>query len=124
MSKMVVDDNSWVSEIFLLIHDDRHYDMGEMSVRGAYATEEAATEAVVTRTASGQQSRASSAHGEHCCSVEAFELLAAPTIDVREDDPPPDPNAPRLIRDDLVDALLGLASRPSPLFDRLGRRGG
>lgn len=80
--------------VFVLFHDDRDHDMGDTYVRGIYSTEAAATEAIRTRTASGAQSRAWGAHAPDCCSVDTWELEGAPVYDIREDDPPPDPNAP------------------------------
>lgn len=110
-----------MSSVWLLIHDDRHYDMGDTFVRGAYTAKLAADEAIVTRTASGRPSRAWSAHDEHCCSVEEFELLGDAVIDVREDDPPLDPNAPRIIPDSVADMTIELAVREFPAFEKLRR---
>lgn len=107
-----------VVSVWLLIHDDRHYDMGDMAVRGAYATAEAATSAIVTRTPSGQRSRAWAAHDENCCSVEEFEIEHEPQIDTKEDDPPM--TGPGLIPQGVADRIHEVWMAPS-FLDRLRR---
>lgn len=108
-----------VDSVWLIMHDEG-IDAG-YGVRAIYASEEAAKEALVTRTPSGQRSRAWGAHSDLCCSIEEREVFGEPVIDIRENDPPPDPNAPRLIRDDLVDALIEPTTRSFPLFDKVLR---
>lgn len=79
-----------MSTIYLLTHA---CDEGGVEVRGAFTTEEAAQKSLETVNADGKPTRSWFAHHDHCCSVEAVEVLTEPVIDVREDDPPIDPNS-------------------------------
>lgn len=54
--------------VWLLIHDDRWYDMGDMFVRGVYASAQLATAAL-------PETRAySTPHTVNCCGVEEWEV--------------------------------------------------
>ena len=60
--------------VWLLIHDDRRYNVGDTYVRGAYASEKAAQQALVTRTPAGRRSTALDAHNENCCEITEWEI--------------------------------------------------
>jgi hypothetical protein len=70
-------------KVWLVIHDDREYDMGDTYVCGVYSTEKAANESVVSRTPSGRRSTSFGAHNEDCCGVTEFEVLTEPMPFVR-----------------------------------------
>ena len=55
--------------VWLLIHDDREYDMGDTYVVGVYLTKALAEDKIVSRTPSGAKSRAWRAHDDLCCGV-------------------------------------------------------
>lgn len=97
--------------VYLLIHDDRDYDMGDKYVRGVYATEAAAKEAVATRTPSGAISRRFDAHSEYCCDVEAFDLLDESVLDVRRDLVPWANTGGHLIPEAVAEQLAAKAER-------------
>lgn len=94
--------------VYLVVHDDRVYDMGDTFVRGVFLTKQTAEASIVTRTPSGQKSRAYGAHDQHCCYVDEREVLDAPRVDVKPD---PEPltreqiDAGALIPESIVDAL-------------------
>ena len=100
--------------VYLLIHDDRMYDMGDSYVRGVYRERATAEAAIVTRTASGAPSKAWAAHNESCCGVQEFDLLDTPETDVREDDPPFDATAGGVIPQGVLDAMAAQAAKPMP----------
>lgn len=102
--------------VYLLIHDDRYYDMGDTYVRGVFLAREAAEASLITRTASGAKSRAWGAHDKNCCGIEEREVADAPSLDLREDDPPLE--GPGLIPNELMDELVKIATAPIPLWLR------
>lgn len=104
--------------VYLLIHDDRMYDMGDTYVRGVYARREDAEASIISRTASGAVSRAHDAHSASCCSVDEQEVTAGATVDVKSDPPPPSPSDERLIPDRLVTSMLRASLRPGPFRHR------
>lgn len=96
--------------VYLLVHDDRWYDMGDTYVRGVYVTEAAARKAVATRTPSGALSRRFDAHSEHCCDVEASDLLDEPVLDVRRNLVPTDNTGGYLISEAFAAQLASQAA--------------
>jgi hypothetical protein len=60
--------------VYLLVHDDRMYDTGDVEVRGVYNSREAAEQALVTRTPSGAPSQAYDAHNAGCCGVQEWNV--------------------------------------------------
>lgn len=106
--------------VWVLFHDDRMYDMGDAYIRGVYADEVTARDAIVTRTASGERSRSWRAHGEYCCDAYEYEVLTVPRIDVAEHQIPehqiPETTqGAALVRDDLVDTLMDNFAKEFPL---------
>lgn len=101
--------------VYLLIHDDREYDMGDTYVRGVYQSSGDAEAAVVTRTASGARSRAYEAHDEHCCSVAEREILTATVPDAREDDPLVPQTGGAIIPESFIESYIRTVRAKSPL---------
>lgn len=56
--------------VWVVLHEEYEWS----SIRGVYATKEAAEEAVVTMTPSGNPSRSVLAHTHDCCTVEEHEV--------------------------------------------------
>ena len=108
-----------MSSVWLLVHDDRSYDMGDTYVRGAFATREAAEASIVTRTPAGRRSRAFLAHDEWCCSVDEWTVEEVAVIETKEDDPPP--TGPGLIRPDFMEQVIEQYAKPMPDLLRRGR---
>ena len=64
--------------VWLVIHDDRMWEMGDAYVCGVYASKEAAEASVVQRTPSGARSKAYGAHDEDCCGVSEWVVQTKP----------------------------------------------
>jgi hypothetical protein len=107
-------------KVYLLIHEEDDYD-SEFEVRGVYRHSNDAKAALITKTPAGNPSKAWDAHNNSCCSVMEYDVLDAPQLDIKDDPPPPDPNAIPLIRDDVADAFVKYLLNPT-WFDRpIGR---
>jgi hypothetical protein len=59
--------------VYLLVHDDRMYDMGDMEIRGVYDSREAAEKALVTR-APRDAVLPWDAHDAGCCGVQEWDV--------------------------------------------------
>jgi hypothetical protein len=99
--------------VYVLIHDDRYYDMGDTSIRGIYVNRTTAESDIVTRTPSGAKSRAWGAHDTNCCSVDEWYVQEAVTPDVQDDPPPSDPKD-RVIPEGFLDAVVANLATPNP----------
>lgn len=102
-----------MTTVYVLMHDDRMYDMGDTYIRGIYLHRTHAEFALVSRTPSGAKSRAYGAHDEHCCSVDEHELADRPDVDIQEDPAPLDPGS-AVVPTRVVEAIQKFVARRNP----------
>jgi hypothetical protein len=108
--------------VYLLIHDDGGWTEGDMEIRGVFQNRAIAEASIVTITPAGRKSMAPGAHDDGCCYVDEREVMEFPLVDVRENLPPPDPNATPIIREDVADAFVQNLLMPT-WFSQLDRVG-
>jgi hypothetical protein len=104
-----------MTNVYLLIHDDRSMDMGDTCVRGIYADRVTAEADLVTRTPSGAKSRAYGAHDTYCCSVDEWDVLTAATPDIQDDPKPLTPeeaDGGAIVPRSMVTRVFEEAARP------------